>query len=106
MNDRSPPTIDVAAIIRATRAIDYSPLPEHVRPSMRRYIEDGLAPGYSLMRVLEGRIDAVLLFREDLPALLAVVRWLHDDVPQACWGGPDQVQHWIASRRRTRQERA
>ncbi len=74
-------------------AIDYSTLPEHVRPSMRRYIENGLQPGHSLMRVLEGRVDAVLFFRSDLPALLAIVRWLHDDVPSACWGGPDQVQH-------------
>jgi hypothetical protein len=100
------PSIDVHAILAASQDIDYSRLPEHVRPSMRRYIEDGLEPGHSLMRVLEGRIDAVLIFRSDLPALHAIVRWLHDDVPSACWGGPDQVQHWIASRRRTRQERA
>ena len=100
-------TIDVRSLI-AQRGdeVDYSRLPVHVRPALRRYIELGLEPGYTLKRVLEGRLDVVLIFKDDLPALLAVVQWLHEDVPAAAWGSPDQVQHWIAARRRANGETA
>jgi len=105
--NRPPTTIDVQGLIEQRgESLDYSRLPVHVRPALRRYIELGLEPGFTLKRVLEGRLDVVLIFKDDLPALLAVVQWLHEDVPAAAWGSPDQVQHWIATRRRATGETA
>ncbi len=84
-------------------ALDLDGVPERYRRAMREYLR-GTLPEVPLRSLLEGRLAAVRLFRDDLPGLVTLVAWLHDELPSACWGSPDQVQIWVAWARRARRD--
>lgn len=77
-------------------AVDYAGVPERYVQCLRDYLLHGILPPPALRAVLEGKLDAVLCFRRDLPGLLAIVEWLRGSVAGVCWGSPDQVQYWCA----------
>lgn len=73
-----------------------SGIPAHMRGAMLRWIEYGIYPGGFLTSVLEndlagavGRADVV-----NINKLPDYVRYLFNDAPSGCWGGPDKVRAW------------
>lgn len=75
-------------------SLDFRRVPERYREPLRGYFRHGILPDRPLRLLLEGSIDAIGLFRDDLPGLLEVADWMRE-VPGSCWGSPDQVQLWI-----------
>lgn len=71
-------------------------VPSHLRPGLRRWVEQGIAPGGFLLAVLRDdlaaaqvRADSVSL--AGLPALLA---WRDNHAPAECWGSAVAVRAW------------
>jgi len=89
--------------------IDYSPIPEPYRHTIRSYVERGLPPGAAMRAFLEGKILAMLDF-EDEKALKGMVVWAHNKLPDQIWGSPAKVRRWLkrapAMARRTRRSSA
>ncbi len=79
--------------------ISYDRLPEHMRDSARRYVEDGEPVGSFLRAVLEnnfvealGRADT-----QNRAAIFAWSAWLYNEAPMDAWGSPEKVTAWIAT---------
>ena len=78
---------------------EYQKLPEQYRKEIRRYIEEGFLPGAFLTKVLwNDLISAVSHCSGPLEDMKAVVMWLYNEAPSACWGSPDKVKAWIWER--------
>lgn len=76
---------------------DYTLLPEHMRESVRLYIEQGIQPGDFLYSVLCNDLSGAF-FRADSwnrEAMYNWARFLWDEIPGACWGSADKVRAWI-----------
>jgi hypothetical protein len=80
--------------------LDLARVPEAYRLQVQQYLAHGVMPARPLRLLLEGNPEAIGLFRDDLPALLALSDWMHGELPCACWGSPDQVQSWLVFARR------
>ncbi len=78
--------------------IDYSTLPEHMRDAMRRYIEQGIAPGGFLLAVLTNNLKEAVARADDInrESLVDYVRFLYNEAPSECQGSQQKVQQWIA----------
>jgi hypothetical protein len=86
--------------------VDLGQVPEPYRKALRQYLVQGVLPERRLRALLEGNVSAIGLFRGELPTLLTLADLLQDQLPAACWGSPDQVQHWITFARRSAQREA
>ncbi len=73
-------------------------VPEHLRPGLRRYIEDGVRPGDALFAILCNAPAAEVVLRCDelvLPRLADIYRFLHNDCPSQCWGTRSTCEAWV-----------
>ena len=79
-----------------SQQINYDTCPEHVRDSLRLFIESGCKPGGFLSAVLSNDLMASLDRADNtsLAVLFAIVSWLHNEVPTACYGSPQRVRSW------------
>jgi len=77
---------------------DWSLIPDHMIGSMRRYIENGIAPGSFLMAVLANDLRRAVECADatNTQRLPDYVRFLYSCAPINCWGGPAEVAAWIA----------
>lgn len=82
--------------------IDYSRLPEAAQGGMRRYIEHGIMPGSFLTAVLENDLSGSFGAADHINVLLIhnYVKWLYNYAPSPCWGSPEAVKEWAASRKK------
>ena len=79
---------------------EYQKLPEQYRKEIRRYIEEGFLPGAFLTKVLwNDLVAAVSHCSGPLEDMKAVVVWLYNEAPSACWGSPEKVRDWMRSRK-------
>lgn len=78
--------------------IDYSGLPEGLRDSMKRYIEQRTPTGGFLRAVLENNLMAAVA-RADIynrAQLCGICQWVFNYCPQSAWGSPAKVRAWLA----------
>lgn len=74
----------------------YSGLPAQYREGMRRYIEEGILPGFFLVAILSNDLYAsVAQCSGPMDDVKSVVRWIYNEAPSRCWGSPEQVRDWI-----------
>ena len=75
----------------------YDTLPGHMQGAMRRYIEQGIAPGSFGLAVLSN--DLVMAFgRADHINTLHMqewASWLYNECPPAAWGSLEKVDAWL-----------
>ena len=74
----------------------YDRLPEGLRGSMQRYIEDGIQPGHFLTAVLENDLFAAVSRADGTNSKLLpeIVRWIYNEAPMSCWGSEAKVIAW------------
>ena len=77
--------------------VNYDSLPENMRDSMERYINDHIQPGHFLTAALSNelletfmRADSINLYQ-----INALVDWLYNECPHNCWGSPEKVRAWL-----------
>jgi len=77
--------------------IDYSKLPEHMQPGMRRYIELGIPPGSFLRAVLENKLVESFQYADDinLHRMFDFASFLYNEINRGCYGNEDTVEEWI-----------
>ncbi|HEC66848.1 MAG TPA: hypothetical protein ENI23_16355 [bacterium] len=76
---------------------NYKKLPEHIRDSVQRYIEQGAPPGDFLTAVIRndlkesfGRADDINIAR-----MFDIVDFFYNEAPLECWGSPEEMEKWI-----------
>ncbi len=76
--------------------IDYSKLPEHIRPGVRRYIENGILPGDFLKAVICNKLKESFMFADDtnLLRMQDIVSFFYNEAPIACWGSSKEMLAW------------
>lgn len=79
--------------------IKYEVLPEHMRDSARRYIEDGIKPGEFLTAVLMNDLKESFGRADDINAehMKDWVIFLYNCAPIGCQGNEYKVNKWIKS---------
>ena len=79
-----------------SQQINYDTCPDHVRDSLQLYIEQGYGPGGFLYSVLSNDLMAAVSRADNtsLAVLPAMVSWLYNEVPTACYGSPQRVRSW------------
>lgn len=83
--------------------IDYSPLPEYMRPGFKLYFDHGILPGgfgyavlcNDLMGAL-GKADS-----ENINRLKDYGFFLYNNAPSGSYGSKEKVHAWCQSRRET-----
>lgn len=80
--------------------IHYVGLPVHLREGMRRYLEERVRPGNTLMAILcNDLMGAVLRISiENMVDLPEIIRWVHWNSPHDCHGSRERVTAWLAKR--------
>jgi hypothetical protein len=78
--------------------IDYTLLPDSLRPGMRRYIEHGVPTGSFLRAALENKLIEAYLTAdmENRFHLARVAEFIHLYAPPECCGSEANVREWIA----------
>lgn len=75
---------------------NYNILPEHMRESMRLYVEQGIIPGDFLQAVLSNDLITTLALAD--PANMAALKdyqyFLHNEVPAECFGSTEEMYDW------------
>ena len=73
-------------------------LPEHMRDSVRAYVDDHRPVGHFLSAVLANDLCKAVAHadEENLVALGAYVRWFYNHAPARCWGSRRRVGAWLA----------
>ena len=76
---------------------NYNTLPTALQGGMKRYIEDGIAPGHFLTAVLKNNLfEAVMRADADnLKELPNIVKWMHWEIPSNAHGSIIKVKEWI-----------
>jgi glutathione S-transferase len=72
-------------------------VPPHLRDGLLRYVNDHERVGRFLTAVLENNLaDAMARGDEESRAgLYAIVCWVYNEAPSACWGSLDNVKAWL-----------
>jgi hypothetical protein len=77
--------------------INYNNLPNYMVAGVRRYINNGIAPGSFLTAVITNNLfDAV--GRADTTNQKALVNWIrffYNEAPGGCWGSLEKMNAWI-----------
>lgn len=73
-------------------------LPPHMGGAIKRYIENGIAPGSFLTAVLcnDLREEFARADDENSRAMRSWVQYLYSYAPGGCWGSKERFEAWIA----------
>jgi hypothetical protein len=76
-------------------------IPEHMRESLKNYIEHGIQPGHFITAVLSNDLKGAISRADSINqlALADYIRWLYNYAPQECWGSGAHVVDWIKKRK-------
>ena len=77
--------------------LNYNLLPEHMRDTAQRYIEDKISPGGFFTAVLENKLFEALGRADDInrARIYDIVGFLYNEAPATCWGSPEKVRSWL-----------
>ena len=72
-------------------------VPHHLRDGLLRYVNDHLRVGGFLTAVLENNLAETMARgdEESRAGLYAIVCWVYNETPSACWGSPENVKAWL-----------
>ena len=72
-------------------------IPSYMEEGLHAYINYGRPPGGFLQAVLENNLVEAAKRADDINLinLPAYAAYLHNEVPMACWGSEDKIEHWI-----------
>lgn len=78
--------------------IDYSKLPDHIRPGTQRYIENGILPGDFLKAVICNKLKESFMFADEtnLLRMQDIILFFYNESPLACWGSERAMLAWAA----------
>lgn len=76
---------------------DYHLIPEHMRESLRRYVDHGIQPGSFMTSILANDFITAAQRADvkNLNALQVYCYTLINEVPRQCWGSYEIVEQWI-----------
>lgn len=82
---------------RVEPKLPYELLPDGLQAGMRRYIEEGIAPGGFLKAVLYNDLAGAVAQADwiNKSRLAEVVSWLAEHAPSPCWGSVEVVRDWL-----------
>ena len=87
---------------------DYDQIPESTKDSLARWVSDGIRPGSFVCSVLAN--DLFGAFKQadhrNIAAMFHIVCFVYNELPNACWGSPEQMQIWHEAKKVEREERA
>lgn len=77
---------------------DWALIPDYMIGGLRRYIENGIAPGHFLTAVLCNDLRGAIERGDDTntAVLPNYIRFLYNYAPSECWGSPEKFKAWIA----------
>lgn len=80
--------------------IDYTKIPQHMRESVYKYINEGVPPGTFLRAVLENDLVNAFVFADDInkKVLNDWVSFVWWDLPVESWGSREKVNLWMKRR--------
>jgi hypothetical protein len=75
---------------------NYEILPEHMREEMRLWIEDGIAPGDFLWRILTNNFVHAFLQADIINSkrLFDYAKFLWEEAPNLSWGSEEKCIKW------------
>jgi hypothetical protein len=72
----------------------------HLIPGLRRYIEDHIETGSFLRAVLSNDLrEACARYVGTDWVMSDLVNYIELNAPEACWGSPEKVMHWLSLRK-------
>jgi hypothetical protein len=82
------------------------PLPAHLRASLDAYAISGRPTGGFLRACISNDLQMAILRADDvnLPIIPAVIGYLNNRCPVACWGKPEAWDEWIRLKFEERQK--
>ena len=83
-------------------------IPERTLDSLKRYATSGVPTGGFLRSILEDRGVFIVVGRadeENYAALKEILKYIYNEIPAACWGSPEEVDAWIKTHRKSREEK-
>lgn len=71
-------------------------IPDYMQGALKRWIEDGKAPGHFLSALLNNNLKETFARADDVNAahVRNYIRYLYNYAPSDCWGSPAKVQAW------------
>jgi len=87
--------------------VDYSLIPEHMRPGVKRYLENGRRPGSFLTAVLENNLVESFARADNInqSQMLVWVNFLYNEMPMASWGSKEKVKAWVKKKKEETNEK-
>jgi hypothetical protein len=78
------------------RMPNWNLIPEHIRDSLRLYIEEGYHPGSGLTAILSNDLVRTAHHADDInwAHMRDIVLFLFEYVPVQCWGSAKKFERW------------
>ena len=72
-------------------------MPERMRASLLRYVNDRVVPGAFLRSVISNDLSSAVAMadEENLKVLPVFVCWLTNEAPSECWGSWGALRDWV-----------
>lgn len=82
-------------------SIDYSKLPEGLRPGMKLWIENGVLPGTFLEHVIHNRLVDSFAHADDfnVTRMFDIACFMYNYAPSDCWKTEENIENWIKTHR-------
>lgn len=76
--------------------MDKHQIPEHMRPGLIRWIEDGVPPGHFLSCILKNDLYGAINRADDenILKIYHYVRFLYNYAPAGCWRSEKNYEEW------------
>ncbi len=74
-------------------------VPEHLRESIRAWVNYGAKPGHHLWGIITRDLEAAVFGADDrsLAGLRATVSFFHNEISSMCWGNEKVARAWQAA---------
>ena len=77
-------------------------IPDRMMPGIKRYIEEGIAPGNFLTAVIQNDLSEACGQADDenIQNLPAYAAYFYNEAPSVCWGSKERMKFWMNQRQR------